>query len=57
MWLEQLWPEQVSGDPPGDKVRGDGGRLKRALEAIIGVISSFSAWGGNLIGEFYVTEM
>lgn len=45
------------GLPPGDKVRHDGGRLKRASEAIIGVISSFSAWGGKLIGEFYVTDV
>lgn len=59
MWLEQVSPEQVSGEPPppGDKVRHDGGRLKRASEAIIGVISSFSAWGGKLIGEFHVTDV
>ena len=32
---------------PKDEVRGDGGRLKRALE----VMASFSVWGGKLIGE------
>lgn len=36
---------------PRDEVRGDGGRLKRALEAIIEVMASFSVWGGKLIRE------